>query len=260
MDKRVRDATGVKEWRGYRAQFEVRALAGSKVELQGYASVYEEPYTMYDMFGPYEEVARAGMCAKTLSEGPAITYLANHEGLSLAKTTSGNLRVSEDTTGLLTVATVNTARSDARDLVTAIEDGDIDEMSFAFRCIRQSWSPDYDQRDLIEVSLDRGDVSAVNFGANPNTSVGATQGFRSDAAAKLHRAAMSIEARSMTVPSSMLEALDQLMNPQTPESEPIIENDEEEARVLAHLAMLKRQDENHFEKLNSRFSGIKLPG
>jgi hypothetical protein len=46
-------------------------------------------------------------------------------------------------------------------------------MSFAFRVTRQQWSPDYDQRDILEVDLHRGDVSVVNFGANPATSVGA---------------------------------------------------------------------------------------
>jgi phage head maturation protease len=48
-------------------------------------------------------------------------------------------------------------------------------MSFAFRVTRQQWSPDYDQRDILEVDLHRGDVSVVNFGANPATSVGAVR-------------------------------------------------------------------------------------
>jgi phage head maturation protease len=56
-------------------------------------------------------------------------------------------------------------------MVTAIEDGNVDEMSFAFRVTRQQWSPDYDQRDILEVDIHKGDVSVVNFGANPATSV-----------------------------------------------------------------------------------------
>ncbi len=46
-------------------------------------------------------------------------------------------------------------------------------MSFAFRIVRGEWSPDYTQYRILEVDLDRGDVSAVNYGANPNTSISA---------------------------------------------------------------------------------------
>ena len=42
-------------------------------------------------------------------------------------------------------------------------------MSFGFRVIRQDWSPDFTQRDISEVSLNKGDVSVVNYGANPAT-------------------------------------------------------------------------------------------
>jgi hypothetical protein len=42
-------------------------------------------------------------------------------------------------------------------------------MSFAFRVTRQEWSPDYSQRDITEVNLSKGDVSIVNYGANPHT-------------------------------------------------------------------------------------------
>jgi hypothetical protein len=50
-----------------------------------------------------------------------------------------------------------------------MERGDVDEMSFGFWVTRQQWSPDYDQRDILEVSLNKGDVSVVNYGANPAT-------------------------------------------------------------------------------------------
>jgi HK97 family phage prohead protease len=153
----------------YRTQFEVRSKAGSTVEIEAYASVYDHPYEMYDLFGEYTEVVRAGSGAKTLSENPQVQLLANHEGLSLAYTKAGTLRLSEDTTGLHWAATANTARTDVRDLVLAVEDGNIDECSYAFRCVRQEWSPDFAQRDILEYSLARGDVSLVNFGANPGT-------------------------------------------------------------------------------------------
>lgn len=160
--------------RAYKTTFEIRGKSGSKVEIQGYASVYEVGYQMWDWLGAYTEVVRAGAGTKTLSENPQVQLLLNHTGLSMAYTKSGTLRLSEDSTGLAILAEVNTSRSDVKNMVTAIEDGDVDEMSFAFRVERQQWSPDYDQRDIIEYNIHRGDTSVVNFGANPETSVEAS--------------------------------------------------------------------------------------
>ena len=197
--------------RSYPAQFEVRSLAGSKVELRGYASVFDQPYEMFDMFGGYQETVRSGAFTKTLAEGADVSFLANHEGLTLARTASGSLTLEQDSTGLLSVAQVNTNRSDARDLVTAVEDGDIDQMSFAFRMVRQNWSPDYDQRDLLELNIDRSDVSAVNFGASPSTSIGVQRAFRSHRAADLHRMAVEIrEGKSLS--ASTMETLSQVLD------------------------------------------------
>lgn len=201
--------------RSYPAQFEIRSVAGSpsKVELRGYASVFDQSYDMYDMFGPYAEVARSGMFSKTLGEGPDVAYLANHEGLTMARTASGSLTLEQDSTGLLTAAQVNTTRQDVKDLVTAVEDGDVDQMSFAFRVVRQQWSPDYDQRDLQEVDINRGDVSAVNFGASPATNVGVQRAFRSQRPAELHRIAVelrqgaSLSERSSAQLSDILDML-----------------------------------------------------
>ena len=190
--------------RDYPAQFEVRGLSGSKVELVGYASTYDQPYQMWDMFGDYQEVARGGMCAKTIADGCDVSYLVNHGGLTLARTKNGagqepSLRLAEDSTGLNTIAVLNTARSDARDLVTAVEDGDITEMSFGFQIVRQEWSPDFDQRDIVEVSLNKGDVSAVNYGANPATSLEVVQrAFRSKDAAQMHLMAVEVQEGRLT--------------------------------------------------------------
>lgn len=157
--------------RAYPVQLEVRAKSGGQVTLAGYASVTEQVYEMWDWLGPYGEVVRQGAFSKTLAENPAVQLLLNHGGLSMAYTNAGTLRLAEDSTGLQMEADVNTGRTDVRDMVTALEDRAVDEMSFAFRVTRQQWSPDYDQRDILEVDIHKGDVSVVNFGANPHTSV-----------------------------------------------------------------------------------------
>ncbi|TCO64946.1 HK97 family phage prohead protease [Actinocrispum wychmicini] len=179
--------TGGTERRAYPVQLEVRQQAGGTVKLDGYASVTEQVYEMWDWLGPYGEIVRLGAFTKTLSENPATQLLLNHGGLSMAYTRAGTLRLAEDSTGLHMTAEVNTARTDVRDMVTAIEDGNVDEMSFAFRVLRQQWSPDYDQRDILEVDIHRGDVSVVNFGANPATSVQAMRALQVPALSRSSR-------------------------------------------------------------------------
>jgi HK97 family phage prohead protease len=172
-DKSARAAvTGIVR-RAYPVQLEARAKDGASgvSTVSGYASVVEEPYEMWDFLGSYAEVVRTGAFTKTLSETPQVQLLLNHGGLAMAYTKAGTLRLSEDSTGLHMEADVTAARSDVQDMLLALEDGSVDEMSFAFRVTRQMWSPDYDQRDILEVDLHRGDVSVVNFGANPATSV-----------------------------------------------------------------------------------------
>lgn len=142
-------------------------------QLEGYASVVETPYEMYDWAGPYNEVVSRDAFEVTLSRAPDVSYLVNHKGVTMARTTSGSLELSSDDNGLFTRAFLNPQRTDVRDLVAAIEDRDITEMSFAFLIDRGIWSPDYTEYRIEQVDLDRGDVSAVNYGANPYTSVAA---------------------------------------------------------------------------------------
>lgn len=142
---------------------------GDTLTFTGYASVTEQGYEMEDWLGPYTEVVRSGAFTKTLAEGADVPFLVNHGGLTLARTKSGTLKLAEDSTGLHTEASLDPSSPHVQALRSAMDRGDVDEMSFAFWVTRQQWSPDFDQRDILEVSLNKGDVSIVNFGANPNT-------------------------------------------------------------------------------------------
>jgi HK97 family phage prohead protease len=142
---------------------------GSTLTFTGYATVYDIGYEMEDWLGPFTEVMRAGAAAKTVSEGADVPFLINHTGLTLARTKSGTLKLGDDSTGLHTEAGLDPRNNAVQDLQSAMERGDIDEMSLAFWIVRQQWSPDYDQRDILEINLNKGDVSVVNYGANPNT-------------------------------------------------------------------------------------------
>lgn len=141
--------------------------------VEGYASTVEQTYVMYDFWGPYDEVIDARAFDNTLARDPDVAFLLNHRGMTMARTKAKTLTLSVDDQGLRSEAFLNPDRSDVRDMVLAIDDGNIDEMSFAFRIVRGQWSPDYTEYRILEVDLDRGDVSAVNYGANPNTSISA---------------------------------------------------------------------------------------
>jgi HK97 family phage prohead protease len=103
--------------------------------------------------------------------------LINHEGLPLARTKNGTLRLQEDQTGLYMDADLPDTQA-ARDLYTLVERGDVDQMSFAFRVIRQKWNEGRTERTLTELSLADGDVSVVTYPAYPTTSVEAREQLR----------------------------------------------------------------------------------
>ncbi len=140
-------------------------------KLTGYASTVEQGYVMYDMFGPYTEVVSASAFDETLRANPDVVFLENHTGRAMARTGAGTLELSADDTGLLSEALLNPTRTDVQDLTAAIEDGAVTEMSFAFRITDGQWSPDYSEYRINAVDLNRGDVSAVTYGANPHTSI-----------------------------------------------------------------------------------------
>ncbi len=122
-----------------------------------------------------------GSFKKTLREGADVSFLINHEGMSLARTKSGTMSLREDKVGLEVNATLDPRQSAVNDLFVASERGDIDEMSFAFRVVRDEWTDDNGdpsdswegtKRRILETNLNKGDVSAVNYGANDTTSGG----------------------------------------------------------------------------------------
>jgi len=164
------------------------------VRVGGYASVTESGYEMYDFFGPYTEVVTRGAFGKTLAASPLVEFTVNHGAggsLPMAHTRNDTLDLAEDDTGLRYDAYVDPKRADVKVMLAAMQRGDLAEASFKFRITAGQWSPDYTEYRIDGTDLDRGDVSAVNFGANP----AATSGVRAAAeAAAAHVAAAAAEA------------------------------------------------------------------
>jgi len=149
----------------------------SVYEVEGYATVYNRGYEMWDMAGPYTEVVDQHSLDRSLSQTPDVAFLVNHKGVAMARSRSrsGNptLVLRSDTTGMHIQAWLNAERQDVKDLASAIDDEIVDEMSFAFRIEDHVWDDDYTQLTLKQLNINRGDVSAVNYGANPFTSIAA---------------------------------------------------------------------------------------
>lgn len=155
------------------SEFDVTEKNGV-ARVEGYASIFDKGYDIAggpDVGGWTEFVNRAAF-KTTLAAKPDVVLLENHTGGPLARTKSGTLNLGTDTTGLLSSAELDLRDPQAKSVFIKLERGDYDEMSFAFRVKANTWSEDDTQRSLDEVSLHKGDVSIVNFGANPFTSVG----------------------------------------------------------------------------------------
>jgi len=140
------------------------------MRLSGYAAVFNNDSVPL----PFIERIAPGAFRKTLTETPDVRLLINHEGLPLARTKNDTLRLHEDETGLYMDADLPDTQA-ARDLYTLVERGDVDQMSFAFRVIRQTWNEGRTERTLTELSLADGDVSVVTYPAYPTTTVEARE-------------------------------------------------------------------------------------
>jgi uncharacterized protein len=132
-------------------------------KLIGYASVFDSPSEPM----PFVEFVRRGAFAKTLNDGADVRLLIDHEGVPLARTRSGTLMLEEDDRGLRVEASLDPANPDAARVISAMKRGDISQMSFAFRTIKDNWNSDRSVRELKEVQLY--DVSVVTFPAYEET-------------------------------------------------------------------------------------------
>lgn len=127
--------------------------------LVGYAAVFDSPSEPM----PFREFVRRGAFTKTLKDGADVRLLIDHEGVPLARTKSGTLQLIEDERGLRVEAELDPTNPDAARIMSALRRGDLSQMSFAFRVVKDSWNKERTVRELREVQLY--DVSVVTFPA-----------------------------------------------------------------------------------------------
>lgn len=145
------------------------------VHTYGFFTRYGVDYPMWDQFGEYDESVLAGAGAETIASKPDVAFLVNHAGVTMARTTAGTLILEERDEGGWHDGYLNPKRTDVADLVIALDDKSIDQMSFAFMIPEGGgwWSEDFTHFEIRQYDIHRGDVSAVNYGASPYTDISA---------------------------------------------------------------------------------------
>ena len=146
------------------------------VEVEGQAAVYGNWFQIVetDTFS-IQRRNNAGMFARALSQNPDIALRVNHE-TALARTQAGTLKVWETDQALMFRGQVNTNTQAGNDIIQNMKDGLVTQGSVMYWPLDMSqWSENKEGRvieyqDIKEGKLDKGDVSLVIWGANPQCS------------------------------------------------------------------------------------------
>lgn len=162
-------------------EFEVRAEASEEYGrfLSGRPIVFDEATTIYDPWiGEYTEIIdRGALDATDLRD---VRFLINHntDMIPLARSRNNNanstMQMTVDANGMTIRVNLDTENNtEARNLYSAVERGDISGMSFMFSVAEDKWEDvDTDHPTRHIVSIRRvAEVSAVTFPAYAETSI-----------------------------------------------------------------------------------------
>lgn len=147
--------------------FEVRAKENSEdndMIVEGYAVVFESPQT-YE----YTEVIDRNALNTTDMNDCVLRYNHSEEGFSLARTRNHSLELTVDDNGLYVRAKIIDTQH-GRDLYKMIQEGLVDQMSFAFTVTKESWDDETKTRRILEIDK-LYDVSAVDQPFYQDTSI-----------------------------------------------------------------------------------------
>lgn len=152
---------------------ELRSLGDSSPRIVGHAAnfdVLSEELTTRAGTRFRERIERGAFSGSLVSSD--VRALWNHDAnVVLGRTKSGTLRLSEDDRGLAIEIDPPDTQA-ARDLMTLMKRGDVDQMSFGFRVRKDDWKRGADGklvRSLLDVELL--DVSPVTYPAYISTDV-----------------------------------------------------------------------------------------
>jgi len=162
-----RAARTERETRSFTATDMVMRDMNDGFTFEGIASVVNTGYHVRDQWGDYTETILPGAFNRTLKQKADVRLLVNHSGVPLARSKSGTLKLTADP-NLRATATLDPSNPTVQEIRSAMNRGDLDQMSIGFRVRDEEWSSDYSQRSIKEIELF--DVSVVTYPASPTTS------------------------------------------------------------------------------------------
>lgn len=158
-----------REIRAIAQPLEVREDEDQAIRVSGYAAVFGEETNIAGMF---TEVIERGAFTNALERQDDVVFLINHDGLPLARTRSGTLRLTQDERGLFMETELDGSDPDVRSIVPKMKRGDLDKMSFAFIPTRQEWDDSGDMPKRMIQDLQLHDVAIVTTPAYDGTEIG----------------------------------------------------------------------------------------
>lgn len=147
--------------------------------ISGYPVVFDKKATINDWEGQFEETISSRALDNCDMKDVALFFnhdTNSHVPLARSKNGNGTLRLAVDKKGLRMETELDCERnSQAMELFSAIERGDISGMSFMFRVRKDKWSDldtELPKREINDISIIH-EVSIVNYPAYKDTSVSA---------------------------------------------------------------------------------------
>lgn len=145
-----------KETRKLDLQFRAEDTEDGKMEIKGYAAVFNSPET----YGYTEVISERAFDEADMSD-VVLRYNHNDSFMVLARTRNKSLQLNVDEKGLFIDATLQNDISDHKDIFNAIKSGLIDKQSFAFVVDEDEYDYDTDTRTITKIGKVY-DVSVVD--------------------------------------------------------------------------------------------------
>ena len=146
----------MKEIRKLDMQFRAEDTEDNKMEIKGYAVVFNSPET----YG-YTEVIDSRALDETDMSDVVLRYNHNDSFMVLARTRNKSLQLQKDEKGLMIDAVLQDDITDHRNIFNAIKSGLIDKQSFAFSVDEDEYDYDTDTRTIKKIGK-LFDVSVVD--------------------------------------------------------------------------------------------------
>ena len=146
----------MKEIRKLDMQFRAEDTEDNKMEIKGYAVVFNSPET----YGYTEVISDKALDEADMSD-VVLRYNHNDSFMVLARTRNKSLKLQKDEKGLMIDATLQNDITDHRNIFNAIKSGLIDKQSFAFSVDEDEYDYDTDTRTITKIGK-LFDVSVVD--------------------------------------------------------------------------------------------------